>query len=232
MPETSYAIEVMELGPMENFIYLITDKKTRRSAVVDPAWDVPTILERARNQDTPITDILLTHSHHDHINGIEGVLAEYDAQLHLCRSEAEFWGQYLDLPTLHRGGDIIRLGETEITVLHTPGHTPGSACYRINNDVISGDTMFVYGCGRCDLRGGDPEQMFETLRRLGSELPPETRILPGHNYSVTPTCSMAEELDGNPFMHFAQKAQFIEYRMHVHDKVRHEPYGPVPKTSG
>jgi hydroxyacylglutathione hydrolase len=231
MQDKSYDIEVMELGPMENFIYLITDKKTRRTAVVDPAWDVPAILAWARDKQVPITDILLTHSHHDHINGIEGVLAQYDAQLHLCRTEAEFWGQYLDLPTLHRGGDIIRLGETEITVMHTPGHTPGSACYRINNDVISGDTMFVYGCGRCDLRGGDPEQMFETLRRLGSELPQETRILPGHNYSVTPTCSMGDELEGNPFMHFAKKADFIEYRMHVHDKVRHEPYGPVPKNA-
>lgn len=231
MQDKSYDIEVLELGPMENFIYLITDKKTRRTAVVDPAWDVPAILARARDKDVAISDILLTHSHHDHINGIEGILAQYDAQLHLCRAEAEFWGQYLDLPSLHRGGDIIRLGDTEITVMHTPGHTPGSACYRINNDVISGDTMFVYGCGRCDLRGGDPEQMFETLRHMASELPGNSRILPGHNYSVTPTCTMSEELDGNPFMHFAHKADFIEYRMHVHDKIRHEPYGPVPKDA-
>jgi len=231
MQDKSYDIEVMELGPMENFIYLITDKKTGRTAVVDPAWDVPTILAKARDKDVAISDILLTHSHHDHINGIEGILAEYDAQLHLCRAEAEFWGQYLDLPTLHRGGDIIQLGDTEITVMHTPGHTPGSACYRINDDVISGDTMFVFGCGRCDLRGGDPEQMFNTLRRMASDLPGAARILPGHNYSVTPTCTMSEELAGNPFMHFDHQAEFINYRMHVHDRVRHEPYGPIPKQS-
>jgi len=231
MQDKSYDIEVMELGPMENFIYLITDKKTGRTAVVDPAWDVPTILAKARDKDVAISDILLTHSHHDHINGIEGILAEYDAQLHLCRAEAEFWGQYLDLPTLHRGGDIIQLGDTEITVMHTPGHTPGSACYRIDDDVISGDTMFVFGCGRCDLRGGDPEQMFNTLRRMASDLPGAARILPGHNYSVTPTCTMSEELAGNPFMHFDHQAEFINYRMHVHDRVRHEPYGPIPKQS-
>ncbi len=229
MQGKSYDIEVMELGPMENFIYLITDRKTRRTAVVDPAWDVPAILAWARDKDVQITDILLTHSHHDHINGVDQILANFDSQLHLCRTEAEFWGQHLDLPTLHRGGDIIRLGDTDITVLHTPGHTPGSACYRLNNDVISGDTLFVYGCGRCDLRGGDPEQMFDTLRKLSTDLPPAARILPGHNYSVTPTCTMAEELDGNPFMHFQRKADFIEYRMHIHDKVRHEPYGLVPK---
>lgn len=227
MQDKPYDIAVMELGPMANFVYLLIDKQTRRAAVVDPAWDVPAIQARARDLDVNITDILLTHSHHDHINGVEGILADHDAQLHLCRAEAEFWGKHLDLPSLHRGGDVIRLGATEIAVLHTPGHTPGSACYQIQDDVISGDTMFVYGCGRCDLKGGDPEQMYDTLRRLGSDLPGNSRILPGHNYSVTPTCTMAQELEGNPFMHFNDKAGFIEYRMHVHDRVRHEPYGPV-----
>lgn len=227
MSERPYDIQALELGPMENFIYLIHDLKSGRAAVVDPAWDVPAILAAARDKGVTITDILLTHSHHDHINGIEQVLAAYDAQLHLCRAEAEFWGRHLDLPTLHRGGDTIMLGDTEIQVMHTPGHTPGSACYRLGDDVITGDTMFVYGCGRCDLRGGDPEQMFTTLRRMREELPASSLILPGHNYSVTPTCTMAEEIAGNPFLHFDKQADFVEYRMHIHDKVRHEPYHPV-----
>lgn len=227
MSDKPYAIEAMELGPMENFIYLISDKQTGRAAVVDPAWDVPAILAAAQNRGVTITDILLTHSHHDHINGVEQVLAVYDAQLHLCRTEAEFWGKHLDLPTLHRGGDTIALGETEIEIMHTPGHTPGSACYRLGNDVITGDTMFVYGCGRCDLMGGDPEQMFTTLRRMREELPASSLILPGHNYSVTPSCTMAEEIAGNPFLHFDEADEFVEYRMHIHDKVRHEPYHPV-----
>jgi len=227
MSEKPYDIQALELGPMENFIYIISDKKTGRATVVDPAWDVPAILAATRDKGVTITDILLTHSHHDHINGIEQVLAVYDAQLHLSRAEAEFWGKHLDLPTLHRGGDVIRLGETSIEVMHTPGHTPGSACYRLGNDVITGDTMFVYGCGRCDLKGGDPEQMFTTLRRMREELPAASLILPGHNYSVTPTCTMAEEIAGNPFLHFDDKAEFVEYRMHLHDKIRHEPYQPV-----
>lgn len=226
MSSKSYEIEAMELGPMENFVYLITDRKTKRAAVVDPAWDVPAVLAMAEKKGVTITDILLTHSHHDHINGIEQILARYDAQLHLSKPEAVFWGKHLDLPTLHRGGDIIKLGETEIKMLLTPGHTPGSACYHLNNDLITGDTMFVFGCGRCDLSGGNPEVMFDTLRRLG-QLPSETRILPGHNYAVAPTSTMEEQLEGNPFMHFEHKNDFVEYRMHVHDKIREEPYGPV-----
>ncbi len=229
MDNTPYEIETMELGPMENFIYLITDKKTKRTAVVDPAWEVPEILARAAEKGLSITDILLTHSHHDHINGIEQVLAKFDAQLHLSKPEAEFWGKHLDLPSLHHGGDTIQLGDTEIKLLLTPGHTPGSACYQLGNDLITGDTLFVFGCGRCDFSGGDPEVMYDTLGHMGRDLPASTRILPGHNYAVISTSTMAEQLAGNPFMHFHDKADFVEYRMHIHDKTRQGPYQAVPR---
>ena len=218
-----YTIDALELGPMENFIYLIIDNHTQRAAVVDPAWDVPEILNLAAQKGVTITDILLTHSHHDHINGIEQVLARFDAQLHLLKPEADFWGKHLDLPTLHHGGDIIRLGDTEISILHTPGHTPGSACYHIDDHLITGDTMFVWGCGRCDLSGGDPEAMYDTLRKLAT-LPSSTLTLPGHNYSDQCTATMEEQIEGNPFLHFHNRDKFVDYRMHQHDRIRHSPY--------
>ena len=218
-----FTIDALELGPMENFIYLITDNRSQRAAVVDPAWDVPAILELVKQKGVTITEILLTHSHHDHINGIEQVLEHFDAQLHLLKPEAEFWGRHLDLPTLHHGGDIIQMGDTEIKILHTPGHTPGSACYHLDDELITGDTMFVWGCGRCDLAGGDPEQMYNTLRKLAS-LPDATLTLPGHNYSDQCTATMEEQRQGNPFLHFHDQGKFVDYRMHQHDKIRHSPY--------
>jgi len=224
-----FSIHALELGPMENFVYLIHDHATDRAAVVDPAWDVPEVLALARRKGVQITDILLTHSHHDHINGIEELLASHDAQLHLLREEAQFWGQGLDLPTLHHGGDIIELGETGIQTLHTPGHTPGSACYHIGNNLITGDTLFVFGCGRCDLRGGDPEQMYVTLKDMAGRLPPGTIIHPGHNYAELTTSTMEQQREGNPFMHFDSSDEFIQYRMHYHDRHRDSPYGPVCK---
>lgn len=226
-----YSVHALELGPMENFVYLIEDHASGRAAVVDPAWEMERVLELARQKGVRITDILLTHSHHDHINGIETVLAAQDARLHLLKPEAQFWGQHLDLPTLHHGGDVIELGETRIQALHTPGHTPGSACYHLQGDLITGDTMFVYGCGRCDLRGGDPEQMFDTLRRLRTELPGDTVIHPGHNYSVKTTNHLEDEVSGNPFLHFDHREAFVRYRMEYHDRHRHSPYGPVAKGS-
>ncbi|ROR34621.1 MBL fold metallo-hydrolase [Inmirania thermothiophila] len=221
-------IEALELGPMENLVYLVQDAASGRAAVVDPAWEVERVLALAGERGVRITDILLTHSHHDHVNGIERVLEATDAQLHLLRDEARFWGAELPRPTLHHGGDRIRLGETEIEVLHTPGHTPGSACYRIGDHLITGDTLFVFGCGRCDLRGGDPEAMFATLRRLRDGLPDETVIHPGHRYAEPETSTLGEQKRGNPFLHFNRLEDFVRYRMVEHDRIRSTPYRPVP----
>ena len=225
-----YQITAMEMGPMENFVYLLTDISTRRAAVVDPAWDAPKVIEYAELNNIQITDILLTHSHHDHINGVEEVLNRYDSQLHLLKDEADFWNADLNKPTIHYGGDAITIGGTSITVLHTPGHTPGSACYLLDNDVITGDTLFVFGCGRCDLQGGNPEQMFNTLKKLRTDLASSTVIHPGHNYAEKQTSTLDEQLSGNPFMHFQDCNRFVEYRMHTHDKIRSTPYRAVTKN--
>lgn len=214
---------------MENFIYLIEDTDSGRTAVVDPAWEPSEILALARQKALTISDILLTHSHHDHINAIDDILEVFDAQLHLTHAEAAFWGGAGARPSLHHGGDRIRLGETEIEVLHTPGHTPGSACYRVGDQLLTGDTMFVFGCGRCDLSGGDPNQMFDTLKRIKTGLPATTQILPGHNYAVKETSSLAEQIEGNPFMHFDQASDFVRFRMQLHGRVRQAPYDAVSR---
>ncbi len=222
-------IHALELGPMENFIYLIEDVASHSCAVVDPAWDVPAITARAEALELDITDILLTHSHHDHINGIGQLLEHSPARIHLLKPEYEFWSHNLEQPALHHGGDRINLGQTEIELLHTPGHTPGSTCYRIDNDLITGDTLFVFGCGRCDLHGGNPEQMFSTLKDMKTRLAPSMVIHPGHNYAEKQTTTLEEQIAGNPFLHFDQCNEFVHYRMHVHDSLRDEPYGPVSR---
>ena len=231
MPNQSESVTIvpMELGPMENFVYLLIDEDTKSTAVVDPAWDVPSIINRAKQLGVTITDVLLTHSHHDHINGLEELLSQYDANVHLLKNEASFWGAELIKPSLHHGGELIKLGNKEIEVLHTPGHTPGSACYRVGNDLITGDTLFVFGCGRCDLRGGDPEQMHTTLKRFRDELPDSIVIHPGHHYADQKTSTLGEEIEGNPFMHFTEVDQFVRYRMKVHDRIRNSPYAAVKK---
>jgi glyoxylase-like metal-dependent hydrolase (beta-lactamase superfamily II) len=229
MSDSGFKVHAMELGPMENFVYLVEDINSRRCAVVDPAWDVDAIVNRAAELDLKITDILLTHSHPDHINGIEGLLNHANAEVHLLHPEYEFWEHQLDKPSLHHGGDELTLGDSAITMLHTPGHTPGSACYQLGNEVITGDTLFVFGCGRCDMKGGSPQDMFVTLKNMKERLPADMLIHPGHNYSVQPTATLGEQIDGNPFMHYEDCDSFVNYRMHLHDKTRDEPYAALSK---
>lgn len=224
--QQGYRIHALELGPMDNILYLIEDVASRKAAMVDPAWEISRVLELAESQGLEITHVLLTHSHGDHINGIQQVLERISPQIHLLRREAEFWGQAPEDARLHEDGDVIELGQTRIRIIHTPGHTPGSACFHLGNDLIVGDTLFVYGCGRCDLKGGDPEAMYWSLKRLSEELSPETVIHPGHDYGIEPTSTIGDQMRGNPFMQFRDPARFIHYRMVEHDRVRSGPYGP------
>jgi glyoxylase-like metal-dependent hydrolase (beta-lactamase superfamily II) len=208
MSDSAFKVHALELGPMENFVYLVEDIASRRCAVVDPAWEVDRIVAKARELDLIVTDILLTHSHHDHINGIEELLNHANAEVHLLKPEYDFWQHELEKPSLHHGGDELELGETSI---------------------ITGDTLFVFGCGRCDLSGGSPEDMFVTLKNMKERLPQDMLIHPGHNYSVKSCSTLGEQVEGNPFMHYEDEAAFINYRMHVHDKTRDEPYDAVSR---
>jgi len=226
---TGFSIETLELGPMENLIYLIHDHATKRAAIVDPAWDVPQILALAKKHGVNVTDILLTHSHHDHINGINEVLDSCDAQLHLLKDEVKIWDTEIELPNLHHGGDEIMLGNTPIKILHTPGHSPGSACYHIEDQLITGDTLFVFGCGHCKLAQADPETLHDSLRKM-AKLPPQTVIHPGHNYAEKITSTIEEQIEGNPFMHFEDDCDgFVEYRTHEHDRLRTYPFQPIAR---
>jgi len=199
MKNQTFSIHALELGHMENFIYIIQDHSSKTAAVVDPAWEVTKIKVLADHQGFKITDILLTHSHYDHIDGLQALLEVTDAKVHLSEPEAEFWGQKVDNQVLHQEGDVIQLGATTIKVIHTPGHTPGSVCYHLGEHLITGDTLFVNACGRCDLPGGNQQQMTSSLHKLG-KLPPETVIHPGHHYGPQATSTIAEQLKNNPFM--------------------------------
>lgn len=212
----TFAIHPLEVGRMENFVYIIHDYSTNQAAIVDPGWDVDKLLRFCDNHQLQITHVLLTHSHYDHVNSLDELLAHCDAQVHLSEAEANFWGKRAKNFCLHQDNDMISLGETQIKLWHTPGHTPGSVCYHLGDYLLTGDTLFVQGCGRCDLAGGDVEQMFYSLQRLRDTCLPEMIIYPGHNYGVTPFSTMADQIAHNPFMQFDLLEDFINYRVYGH----------------
>jgi len=180
---------------MENFVYLLGDRSTGECLVVDPAWDVRDIVRVAEGDGMRVVGALCTHYHPDHIGGsmfgftVEGLptlLEVNPCPIHVHRAEAEGVRKVTGLSatdlTLHDSGDRVRVGQVEVELLHTPGHTPGSMCFRIRDALFSGDTLFLQGCGRVDLPGGDPDEMYRTLTQRLASLPDDLTLFPGHAY--------------------------------------------------
>lgn len=211
---SSFIIKQKQVGPMENFVYLIGDTKTKHAAIVDPGWDAEAILKLARENGYQITDILISHTHFDHVNALSELLKETDAKVHVHKSEAQYL-QKTAASNIHAvsAGDILELGNTKIQFIHTPGHTPGSQCFHVEDNLISGDTLFIKGCGRCDLPGGNPEQMYESLHQTLMKLKDETILYPGHNYAEKTSSTMGEEKKENPYLVKESLQEFLRYRM-------------------
>ncbi|ACY18215.1 MBL fold metallo-hydrolase [Haliangium ochraceum] len=215
------------LGPWDNFLYFIGDKATRTCAVVDPAWDARSILDEAAKLDVSITHMLCTHSHFDHVDQVEPLLAEIDAQVHMLGEEIDFSGFRCENLVRHSPGDSLTIGKhAEILMMHTPGHTPGSVSYRLPDSVVTGDTLFVEGCGRCDFIGGDPELMYATLHGLVDKLPGQTVVYPGHDYGSAPHSTLTAELENNPYFKKPTLAEFVAHRMD--GKTPGSPLPPKP----
>ncbi len=154
---------------MVNFVYLIGDRETREAVVVDPAYDVTGILDIVSADDMTLVGALATHHHPDHVGGelfgfeVQGIrelLTEQPVPIHVHTDEARWVRQVTDVESSdlveHRSGDVVEVGDVSIELIHTPGHTPGSQCFLVANRLVAGDTLFLQGCGRTDLPGGDP----------------------------------------------------------------------------
>jgi glyoxylase-like metal-dependent hydrolase (beta-lactamase superfamily II) len=209
----------LEIGPMQNYVYLIGSLETRKVAVVDAAWEIDTILKIAKQDEMEITHAFVTHTHPDHVGGgfagmeIDGVtelLEKCKAKVVVHKAEAEFL-KGLSASDLIKTdhGDKIVVGGIEIELMHTPGHTPGSQCFLVDNRIVSGDTLFIDACGRVDFPGGNPEQMYNSLTQKLMALPDETILFPGHNYAALPHATIGEQKKTNPYLRFTSLKQFL-----------------------
>ena len=191
------------IGPMENIQYIIADTESRLFWMVDPAWEAETLYDRTLKDGFSLSGILLTHAHFDHMNAVPAILRRRDVPVYAQKSEVEFMKSgvprelFPNLPISSfkflSPGDRLSLGSVTASFLHTPGHTPGSQCIRVGDNLISGDTLFLEGCGRTDLPGGDPKAMFESLAVL-AKLPGSERVHPGHAYSEPEASNRLEDL--------------------------------------
>ena len=212
----------LELGPMQNYVYLVGDPATREAAVVDAAWDIDTIVQTAESDGYRITHDLVTHFHPDHLGGAFMGHNVIGAAELVGRVPARVVIHKAELPFVHRitglsdsdvtaveGGDDLLIGNLKVKLLHTPGHTPGSQCFLVGNAVVSGDTLFIGSCGRVDLPGSSPEDMYRSLHDVLAALPDETVLFPGHNYADRPTSTIGEEKRTNMMLRFQNLKEFL-----------------------
>src|SRR3984957_18143569 len=212
-----------QIGPMANFVYLVGDPATRKLAVVDPAWDVEAIRKFAESEGYDIDKILITHYHPDHLGGhmmgqnIEGaakMLENVKAKVYVNKHEADGVKQVAGLSDSDMvkvdAGDTVKVGDLELKFLHTPGHTPGSQCFLVDGNLISGDTLFVNSCGRVDLPGSDPEAMYHSLNDTLRNLDDATVVYPGHAYSSESSTTIGDQKRHNMYMRFPTLDDFLD----------------------
>jgi glyoxylase-like metal-dependent hydrolase (beta-lactamase superfamily II) len=138
------------------------------------------------------------------IEGIAELLAVVDCPIHVHKDETEWIAKSTSVTADHLeghdSGDVVSVGSIDISLVHTPGHTPGSQCFLVEGALVSGDTLFVNGCGRVDLPGSDVDAMYDSLTNKLAKLPPETVLFPGHHYGPTATSTIEHELRHNFYM--------------------------------
>ena len=216
---SSLYFKQLEIGPMQNYVYLIGSMETRKVAVVDAAWEIDTILRIAAEDDLEITHALITHTHPDHVGGafagveIAGVtelLEKCKAKVVVHKAEAGVLKGLSPSDMIKTdNGDKVEVGGIEIQLLHTPGHTPGSQCFLVDGRIVAGDTLFIDACGRVDFPGGNAEQMYYSLTQKLMALPDETILFPGHNYAPLKQATIGEQKKTNPYLRFASLKQFL-----------------------
>lgn len=207
---------------MVNFCYLIGDRATGETVVVDPAYDVADLLAIAEADGMKLTGALATHFHADHVGGdmmghkIEGIaelLELVGLKIHVQRPEAELVLKTtavsaVDL-TQHEPGATLMVGEIPIELIHTPGHTPGSQCFLVAGMLVAGDTLFLEGCGRTDLPGSDPAAMYRSLHHTLARLPDDTVLFPGHRYSFHSSSTLGMTRETNHVFKPESEAQWL-----------------------
>jgi len=196
-------LKQIPVGELENFSYVIVDEATKLAAVVDPSGNVSRILDVVEREKLAVKYVINTHSHHDHVSGNALVASVTGAKIIMhSNSRAK-------KDIIVEDGDTINIGQTQIRVVHTPGHTQDSICLVADGALLTGDTLFVGECGRTDLPGGDSEDMYHSLFKKIAALDGRLRVYPGHNYGDKPYSTLSYEIDTNYTLKPRSKEEFI-----------------------
>jgi hydroxyacylglutathione hydrolase len=199
-------IEQFLVGEMDNFTYIIIDEKNRNSIIVDPSWDLEIIFDFLNKNKLGNEFIINTHSHFDHVLGNEQVVKTTGAKI--IQHKASPLKKDIEV----NDDELIKFGDSQIKIIHTPGHSGDSICLVINDKIIlTGDTLFVGSCGRIDLPGSDPVQMYYSIYNKLINLDENLIVYPGHHYGSTKTSTLRDEKKSNFVFKFHNREEFLRY---------------------
>jgi len=198
-------LEQYNIGPLQNFTYLVAEAPGGAGVVIDPSFEIGPVLEAIDARSVKVHYILNTHSHRDHIAGNQDVQARTGAKVVAHRSAPI--GQDVSVDE----GETISAGRLKFQVVHTPGHTADSVLYIFEGNVATGDTLFVGEIGRTDLPGSDPSAMYDSLLRRVVALDDALVVLPGHDYGPSPTSTIGREKQENYCLKPRTKAEFLRF---------------------
>ncbi len=192
-------VHLLTLGSYQTNCYILHEASSKTCCVIDPGYEPDTIEEKLQELGLQLEAILLTHGHFDHVGAVRQLAADTECQVYICPKDLSLPGMLtagkLYYTKTYQGGDSLELAGLTISVIHTPGHTPGSVCLLCEDVLFSGDTLFSGSCGRTDLPGGNWASIRNSLGHL-STLEQNCWVLPGHGESTT----LAQEKKYNPYM--------------------------------
>lgn len=198
-------LDQFRVGPYLNFTYLVADSDGGDAVVIDPSFGIEPVLRGIDSRGVKVRYILNTHSHRDHVAGNDEVRSRTGAKIVAHRVAP--LGQDVSVDD----GDAISAGRLRVEVLHTPGHTQDSVLYLFEGHLATGDTLFVGECGRTDLPGGDPSELYDSLFHRVVRLDDALVVLPGHDYGATPTSTIGREKRENFTLQPRTREEFLQF---------------------
>ncbi len=198
-------VHQLEVGNMQNFTYILEDEQTSEAVVIDPSWDLELVLDIVEKNSLKVKYIINTHHHFDHTIGNDAIAKKTDAKILQHKAST------LKNDFTVSEGDKIRFGNSELTVVHTPGHSKDSICLVGDSKVFSGDTLFVGNCGRVDLPGGSAKELYHSLFDIVRKMDDNLILYPGHNYGSSPTSTVGREKKTNFVLRSRTENEFLEF---------------------
>lgn len=195
----------LQVGNMQNFTYVVEDEDTKESVIIDPSWDLDLVIEILERNDLKVKYVINTHHHFDHTIGNDAILQHTKSKILQHESST------LKNDVCVSNGDKIIFGKSELTVMHTPGHSQDSMCLIGDGKIFSGDTLFVGNCGRIDLPGGSGKDLYHSLFDVIYKLDDNLILYPGHNYGSSPNSTLGKEKKANFVLQPRTESEFLDF---------------------